>query len=146
MLLRTCLLLTLLCVSTCTYAVEYVSVSNQDVRLYDAPSVQAKKRGRVSGAMPYEVVVTLKGWLKVRDLDGKMYWLESGNVTSKRTVLVTTAAADVFELPAFASRLLFRVTQDVTLEWLETTGTGWVKIRHADGDVGYIRSEEVWGE
>jgi len=32
------------------------------------------------------------------------------------------------------------------MELLEVTGTGWIKVRHKDGDIGYVRSTEVWGD
>ena len=52
---------------------------------------------------------------------------------------------DVRAEPDFGSPQLFQVRQQVALEFIESTGTGWIKVRHLDGNVGYVRSTEVWG-
>ena len=57
-----------------------------------------------------------------------------------------TPLLDVRAEPDFGAARLFQVRQQVVLERLESTGTGWVKVRHQDADVGYVRSTEVWGE
>jgi uncharacterized protein YgiM (DUF1202 family) len=31
------------------------------------------------------------------------------------------------------------------LEWLETSVNGWVKVRHRDGQTGYVKITQVWG-
>jgi hypothetical protein len=33
----------------------------------------------------------------------------------------------------------------VVLEVIENTANGWIKVRHADGAVGYVRISQVWG-
>ncbi|MDD4963308.1 MAG: SH3 domain-containing protein [Gallionella sp.] len=139
-----CLLLLL--VVGAAQGVEYISVSSDSAVLYDAPSARAKKEFVVSRMTPYEVVVSISGWVKVRDSGGQMYWIESANASPKRYILAMRPVVDVFQLPEFTSGLLFQVGQNVILEWIETTGTGWVKIRHEDGEIGYVRSNDVWGE
>jgi SH3 domain protein len=52
---------------------------------------------------------------------------------------------DVRAEPDFAAARVFQVRQQVALEQIESTGTGWIKVRHQDGNVGYVRSTEVWG-
>lgn len=144
--LRLFLSLLLLLVSGVGQAVEYVSVSSESAVLYDAPSMQAKKEYVVSRATPFEVVVSIAGWVKVREAGGQMYWIASADVSSQRYILVMRPAVDVFQLPEFGSGLLFKAGLNVVMEWLETLGTGWVKVRHEDGEIGYVRSDEVWGE
>lgn len=128
------------------HGVEYISVATDSAILYDAPSTRAKKEFVVNRYTPYEVVVSIAGWVKVREYGGQMHWIESANISPKRYILAMRPVVDVFQLPEFTSGLLFQVGQNVILEWIETTGTGWVKIRHEDGDVGFVRSSDVWGE
>jgi SH3 domain protein len=42
--------------------------------------------------------------------------------------------------------VVFKATQQLGLEWLGNTGTGWVRVRHADGSTGYLKSGDVWGD
>ena len=138
-----------LCVSfICTrtsYAVDYVSVGESSAILYDAPSTKAKKLFVVNRYMPFEQVVTLDGWVKVRDRSGGLYWVEQHVLSNKRYVYALLPLLDVHAEPDSASARLFQVRQQIALERLESTGTGWLKVRHQDGDIGYVRSTEIWG-
>lgn len=127
-------------------AVDYVSVSASSAILYDAPSVKAKKLFVVNRYMPFEQVVTLDNWAKVRDRSGGLYWVEKRVLSSKRYVFTLPPLLDVRAAPESGAARLFQVRQQVALEYLESTGAGWVKVRHQDADAGYVRSTEVWGE
>ncbi len=135
----------LLCSAAAAHAVNFVSVSADKAILYDAPSVKAKKLFVVNRYMPFEQVVTLDGWVKVRDRSGGLYWMEKHVLSNKRYVFALQPLIDVRAEPALSAARLFQVRQQIALEWLASTGTGWIKVRHQDGNVGYVRSTEVWG-
>jgi SH3-like domain-containing protein len=99
----------------------------------------------VNRYMPFEQVVTLDSWVKVRDRSGSLYWVEKRLLSNKRYVFALLPLLDVHAEPNFASSRLFQVRQQVALEFIESTGTGWVRVRHQDGNTGYVRSNEVWG-
>jgi len=131
--------------ASAVHAVEYVSVSESNAILYDAPSIKAKKLFVVNRYMPFEQVVTLDNWVKVRDRSGGLYWVEKRVLSDKRYVFALLPLVDVRAAPDFSSPRLYQVRQQVALERLESTGTGWIKVRHQDGNVGYVRIVEVWG-
>jgi SH3 domain protein len=135
-----------MCAATAAQAVDYVSVGESAAILYDAPSLKAKKLFVVNRFMPFEQVVTLDNWVKVRDHSGGLYWLEKRVLSDKKYVFAVNPVVDVRAGPDFGAARVFQVRQQVALELLESTGTGWVKVRHRDGEVGYVKSTEVWGE
>ena len=92
-----------------------------------------------------EVIVNMGEWLKVRDNQGGLSWIEAKRLGNKRTVLVTQNQAEVRSAANTASALLFRVEKDVVLDLLEPANSGWVKVRHRDGLTGYIPASAVWG-
>lgn len=139
-------LFVLLCGTTAAHAVDYVSVAENNAILYDAPSLKAKKLFVVNHYMPFEQVVTLDNWVKVRDRSGGLYWVEKRVLSNKRYVFALPTLLDVFAEPDAGAARSFQVKQHVALERLEATGTGWVKVRHQDGNIGYARSAEIWGE
>lgn len=145
-LLRLVALFALFYGASAAHAVDYVSVSESSAILYDAPSAKAKKLFVVNRYMPFEQVVTLDNWVKVRDRSGALYWMEKRVLSSKRYVFALPPLLDVRAAPDSIAARLFQVRQQVALERLESTGTGWVKVRHQGGDVGYVRSAEVWGD
>jgi SH3-like domain-containing protein len=41
--------------------------------------------------------------------------------------------------------LVFEAERDVVLELLEAAPGGWVKVRHRDGQSGFLKAQQVWG-
>ncbi len=135
----------LLMLPTVASALDYRSVAVPRAVLFDAPSAQGKKLFVIGQGYPVEVIVDLGEWLKVRDNQGGLSWIEAKQLASKRTVLVTVNQADIRQSADAASTLVCRVEKDVVLDVLEPVANGWVKVRHRDGLVGYIPSTSVWG-
>ena len=136
----------LLCGTGAACAVDYVSVGESNAILYDAPSLKAKKLFVVNRYMPFEQIVALDNWVKVRDRSGALYWVEKRALSSKRYVFALPPLLDVRAEPGPGAARLFQVRQQVALEYLESTGAGWIKVRHQDTDVGYVPSADVWGD
>jgi SH3-like domain-containing protein len=126
-------------------ALEFFSINDNGVIMYDAPSLKAVKLYVASRNLPVEAVVKVEGWVKVRDSEGALAWVEEKGLSDKRHVIVTAPVADVYEAPNQNSTLLFQAQQGVIMEWLEPAGTGWVGVRHPDGQNGYVRTSQVWG-
>lgn len=126
-------------------ALDYGAVASPSAILYDAPSTQGKKLYVVSRYTPLELVVTLSGWVKVRNQDGSLGWIETRALGSKRYVVVTSSLADVRQRPDDQAALAFQARKQVALEFLEDTGTGWLRVRDLDGVSGYIKASAVWG-
>jgi SH3-like domain-containing protein len=143
--IRLHLLIVLLGCASAVHAADYVSVRDASAILYDAPSIKAKKLFVVNRYMPFEQVVTLNSWVKVRDRSGGLYWVEKRALSNDRYVYTLAPLVDVRTEPNFKSARVFQVRQHVALEMIEATGAGWIKVRHRDGNNGYVRSTDVWG-
>jgi SH3-like domain-containing protein len=125
------------------WALDFASTLRPAI-LYDAPSSAADKIAVISPGYPLEKLVSAAGWVKVRDETGKLAWVEESALTQKRTLLVSAPVAQVLEKPMDGA-LRFRVARGVTLDMLSPEEGGWVKVRHASGQEGYLRINEVWG-
>jgi SH3-like domain-containing protein len=113
--------------------------------LYDAPSLKADRLFVASRYYPFEVLVKLDQWTKVRDVNGEVAWIENKAWGDRRTVIVNVPLADVRGAPNADAPLVFEAYKQVLLEVMELPADGWVKVRHRDGQVGYIRTAHVWG-
>jgi SH3-like domain-containing protein len=127
------------------HAIEYRSVAADAAILYDAPSAQARKTYLLSRYYPVEIIVVLDKWVKVRDASGALAWVEIKNLSDKRTVMVTAPVVDVHQSPNISAPLAFQAEKDVALELVEFDTGGWVKVKHRDGQTGYLQVSEVWG-
>lgn len=125
-------------------AIDFRSV-NEPAILYDAPSVQAKRLFIIAPGTPVEVVVVLDKWVKVRDPNGSLSWIEARQLTNTRTVLVSSERAIARRSPDEAAAVAFEAVKDVVLELTGSASNGWVSVRHRDGASGYLRVTEVWG-
>ena len=59
--------------------------------------------------------------------------------------MVKVSLADVRQSAADNAPLSFQAEQNVLLDLVELTGTGWARVTHRDGQGGYIRINQVWG-
>ena len=94
---------------------------------------------------PVEVVVNIEGWSKVRDAEGTLTWIEKKYLSDKRSVIVTADRAEVRQKPEEGSPLVFEAEKNVALEYLEAAPGGWIKVRHRDGQSGFVRANQIWG-
>ena len=124
---------------------DFVSVADGAAILYDAPSLKAKKIFVVSRYLPLEQVVSMDNWAKVRDSSGSLAWIEKRALSNKRFVVVTADLAAMRQTPEKNAAVVAQAKKQVALEWLENTGSGWLKVRHQDGVTGYVRTTEIWG-
>lgn len=126
-------------------ALDFRAVAVPKAILYDAPSAQGKKLYLIGQGYPVEVIVNLGEWTKVRDNQGSLNWIESKQLGTQRTVLVTQAQAELRQAAAVNSAVLGRLDKDVVLELQESAKSGWVKVKHRDGLTGYMQSSVLWG-
>lgn len=125
-------------------AIDYKSVAEPSI-LYDVPSAKGKRLFVVRRLTPVEVVVAVEGWVKVRDAEGALAWIERAALADLRTLIVTAPRGTVRTAPEVAAPVLFEVERNVALELVSERRDGWVEVRHADGQTGFIRVNQVWG-
>ncbi|MBA2660018.1 MAG: hypothetical protein H0U72_10950 [Nitrosospira sp.] len=126
-------------------AFEFFSITDNATIMYDAPSLKADKLYVASRNLPVEAVVKVEGWVKVRDSGGSLAWVEEKALSQKRYVIVTAPQAEAYQGANTSSAPIFQAQQNVVLEQLEPAVNGWVKVRHRDGQIGYVRTQQVWG-
>lgn len=136
----------LLFVASAAQALEFKSVGAAPAVLYDAPSLKGRKVFAAPRGMPVEVVLTYGEWTKVRDANGDLSWVESKMLAPRRNVIVSAASARVRSAAEESAQLAFAADKGVLLELVDPAVGGWVKVRHRDGQTGFVRAAEVWGE
>jgi SH3-like domain-containing protein len=138
--------LSLLLMPVLGLALDFKSVAAPRAILYDAPSQSATKLYILGQFYPVEVIVNLGAWLKVRDAQGGIHWVESKMLSTLRTVLVTAQQADIRQEADANTNLVATVEQDVALEVVDLKPVnGWLKVKHIQGVTGFIPLTSVWG-
>src|SRR5436309_10487789 len=136
----------------CAAAAEFRATSDAATILYDAPSARAKPLFVYGRDVPLETLVSVEGFTKVRDSSGTIGWIANRALADKRMLVVRASIADVRANPEDGAAVVFRAEQSVLLELAEpatsaaaTATPGWVKVRHRDGQVGFVRVAQVFG-
>lgn len=134
------------------WGADFMSTADAATILYDAPSTRAKPLFVLGRDTPLEVIVPVEGWTKVRDVAGTIGWVDKRNLGERRSLVVRVPVADVRVNPDEAGALAFRAEHGVLLELAEpamgattTAVPGWVKVRHRDGQTGFVRIAQVFG-
>lgn len=127
------------------WAVDFRSIAENAAVLYDAPSARAKKLYVVNHGYPVEAVVVIEHWVKVRDASGELTWIESKFLTDKRTVMVKVPMAQIHQSADDNAPIVFQAQQNVILELVDVTSGGWLRVRHRDGQTGFVKATQVWG-
>ena len=135
----------LLLATAASHAVDFKTVGAAPVILYDAPSSKGGKLYVAPRGMPLEVVLSYGEWVKVRDASGEMAWTEAKGLSAKRNVVARGANLKVRASPDDNASAIILVDKGVLLEMSEQPSSGWVKVRHKDGQSGYVKTSEVWG-
>jgi len=126
-------------------AAEFKNIGAAPVIMYDAPSVRGQKLFIAPHGMPVEVVINYGAWSRVRDFAGDLSWIESKQLSERKNILVRNLSAKIRQNADDASDVLFTADKGVLLEVVDTVVPGWVKVKHADGAVGFIKISDVWG-
>ncbi|AZP11678.1 hypothetical protein EJN92_06520 [Undibacterium parvum] len=143
-------LLTFLALSTSllcglAQALEFKSVGANPVILYDAPTLKGGKVYVAPRGMPVELILTYGAWSKVRDMAGDLSWVESKDLVARRNVIVRVSNAKVRAAADETAAMVFSADKNVLLEMAEPVAGAWIKVKHKDGQLGYIKASEVWG-
>lgn len=126
-------------------ALEFRSIGAAPVILYDAPSLKGGKLYVAPRGMPVELILTYGAWSKVRDMAGDLSWVESKDLLARRNVIVRVANAKIRAAADESAALVFSADKGVLLEMAEPVAAGWLKVKHRDGQTGYVKVAEVWG-
>lgn len=133
-------------------AAEFRVTTEAPTLLYDAPSARARPLFVYGRDVPFEVLVSVEGWTKVRDAGGAIGWIAAKGLADRRVLVVRVPVAEVRANPDDAAPVVFRAEQNVLLELAEpatspstTASPGWVKVRHRDGQGGFVRLPQVFG-
>lgn len=126
-------------------ALEYRSTGRAAV-LYDAPSTTAGKVAIAGSGVPLEVVIVTDAWIKVRDHSGRLAWIEKTAFGGTRNVMIKSETSVVRQQPRPDAEVVFQAARGVLLEVTgEVDAYGWLPVKHAGGQAGWLPAHEAWG-
>ena len=131
--------------STPAAAIDYKAIEPAAAILYDTPSAKGRKLFLLRKYTPVEVIVAVEGFVKVREPEGAIGWVEKKALGDRRQVIVTAAKAQVRGEARTDAAPVFEAEKGVALELVDPPKDGWAKVKHVSGQVGMVRVTQVWG-
>ena len=121
------------------------SIAKAETILYDAPSDKARKRFVAPAGMPVEVISILRDWVKFRDVEGDLSWVNR-DLLSDRRMVITREPATLRREPRAEAEPQLDVAADVLFELLDDKPTGdFARVRFVDGETGFLPVASLWG-
>ena len=139
----------LLVVVSVSYSAEILSVKGERVNLREGPGTGYDIIYEYNKGFPFEVVERKKDWVKVRDFENDTGWMHK-SVLSKRRFTIVKAnknkekSINIRNGPGSDNQIIGKAYYGVVLKILEHD-SGWVKVQHNSGLIGWVSSHLLWG-
>ena len=128
----------------------FVTVAGKMANIRSGPGGNDPILFRVYAHYPLKVLEKKGRRLHVKDYEGDEGWVYDTLVSTKPYVIVSLPQINVRDMPGLDAKgqplgkRRFVAEKSVIFEVLEEKD-GWLKIKHADGDVGWCSGNIVWG-
>ena len=136
-------LVVLLILPGLTLAQERLSVSASIANMRSGPGTKYDVLWQVEQYHPVIIVEKKGNWYKIKDFENDVAWLHKSLLDDIEGVITIKDKCNVRSKPDTKSQVLFTVERGVPFKVL-TRKKNWIKVEHADGDVGWIYKTLVW--
>ncbi len=125
------------------FAGERISVIKDIANVRALPNTKSDTLWQVEKYHPLQVLEKKGKWYRFKDFEGDSGWIHSSLVGKDPTVIVRVRRANIRTGPGTQYDLAFDANKGTPFKVLETKGR-WKKVRHADGDEGWIFNSLIW--
>ncbi len=122
----------------------FVTVAADEANVRQGPADSYDVIMKFNRDYPLEVQDGAEGWLKVIDVDGDRGWISAKLVAFEPCVITKKDDSNVREAGSTEHPIVFTTQKGVILRVLEEKD-GWLKVKHRDGDEGWISAKIVFG-
>jgi len=124
-------------------AAERMAVKASIANLRSGPGSKYEVLWQVEKYHPILIIEKKKNWYKIKDFEGDMAWIHKSLLGEINGVITTKAKCNVRSKPDKKSKIMFTVERGVPFKVLKRSGN-WIRIEHADGEIGWIYKSLVW--
>jgi SH3-like domain-containing protein len=125
------------------FAGERLSVESDRLNVRSGPGTQYEVLWQAEKNYPVEVVEEKGNWIHFKDFEGYEGWGYKPLLGKKKTVVVKVYKANVRKGPGTQNPIVFTAEKGTPFEVTDMEND-WYRIRHSDGDFGWISSGLLW--
>ena len=127
-----------------TASAERLSVGVNKANVRSVPGKDYAVLWSVGKYFPVNIVKTSGDWRQIRDYEGDVGWIHKSLLKEVPSVIVKGSLVNVREGPGKDAKVLFQAESGVSFKVEEKKGK-WLRVKHGDGDTGWIHESLVWG-
>lgn len=133
----------LLALPALLHAQERVSVKAKVANMRAAAGTDKDLLWQVEKYHPFIVIEKKGKWYRVKDFENDQAWIHNSLLGNVKCVITMKDKCNIRSKPTTKSSVLFTAQRGVPFRVLKKEGN-WIKVEHADGDVGWIFKKLVW--
>lgn len=124
-------------------AQERLSVTAGIANIRSGPGTNFDVLWQVEQYHPFIIIEKKEDWYKIKDFENDEAWLHKSLLGKIEGVITKKDKCNIRSKPDTKYQILFTVEKGVPFKVLERK-KNWIKVEHADGDVGWIYKTLVW--
>jgi len=125
------------------FAQERLSVTASIANMRSGPGTKYDVLWQVEQYHPVRIIEKRGNWYKIKDFENDVAWLHKSLLGKIKSVITIKDKCNIRTKSNTKSQVLFTVEKGVPFKVLAREGN-WIKVEHADGDVGWIYKTLVW--
>lgn len=136
-------ILVLLTWSSLSYSQQRMSVSAGIANLRSGAGTGNDILWQVEKFHPFIIVEKKGKWYRVKDFENDEAWIHNSLLGNVKSVITIKNKCNIRSKPTTKSSILFTAERGVPFRVVKSEGN-WLKVEHADRDVGWIHKTLVW--
>jgi SH3-like domain-containing protein len=127
-----------------TASAKRLSVAVDRANVRSGPSTDQEILWSVGKFYPVNIIKKSGTWYEIQDFEDDKGWIHGSLLKNIPAVIVKGDIINVREGPGTDFKVLFQAEKGVSFKLLESKQK-WLKVQHADGDVGWVHKSLAWG-
>lgn len=126
-----------------------VSITGEKVNLRSGPGTKYAVVWELGKGFPLQVIESKGNWLKVKDFENDVGWVYRNLVSGKAHLIVKVnkqknKRINIRSGPGTKYGIVGKANYGVVFQTLEHRQS-WVKVKHEDGLIGWVKRSLLWG-
>ena len=122
---------------------ERMTVTDSIANIRSGPGTKNSIIWKVEKNHPLEIIEKKGSWYHFRDFENDKGWIHKSLIGKIKTVITKKEKCNIRTGPGTKYKIILTVEKGIPFKVLKRQEE-WIKIRHADGDQGWIHNSLVW--
>ena len=144
MIKRTALFSVLFALLTTQAMAAQLAVKVDRANIRSGPGTDHEILWSVGKYYPLDVIKKSGNWYKTRDFENDVGWIFHTLTKKIPTIIVKVPLVNIRKGPGTSFRVFFQAEKGVSFKLLDEKAK-WFKVKHTDGEIGWIHKSMVWG-